>query len=151
MEGLKPLFLEQVFGVVRDWSKNEGFDLWPADDNEKKKKFIEFCYTNGLLTLLTDSKNQLEGFLFFYRQPQFDGLNLNRPEQHGRYVVCDCLWIREDLRKTDTLKRLIKKALRENKERILGAEKLVFHDEKHNFEEVFFDFPKFFRKFYEAV
>lgn len=147
MEGLKPLFLEQVFAVVRDWSEREGFDLWPADDSEKKKKFVEFCFEHGLLTLLSDSQNRLEGFLFFYRQPNLDGLNMKRPEQSGRFLVCDVLWVRPDLRQGNTLKRLIKKAVIENKEKILGAEVLKIQKGKAGYKNYEFNFPKFFRRF----
>ena len=143
------LSLCEVFQVVRDWKKHHylGFDLWPADDLEKKRKHLRFCFDAGYLTLLTDSRDRLEGFLVFYRAPHYGGLDKNDPAPRGRFVVCDALWIRPDLRGTDTLRRLIQKALRDNAARLQGAKTLVFHDEKHNFEELFFDFEKFRRKF----
>lgn len=143
------LSLCEVFRVVRDWKKQHylGFDLWPADDLEKKRKHLKFCFDTGYLTLLTDSKDRLEGFLVFYRAPHFDGLDMNHAEPRGRYVVCEALWIKPDIRGTGALKRLIQKAVWENREKLQGAKTLVFHDEKHNFEEMFFDFEKFSRKY----
>ncbi|GEM_PF-3238502 len=141
--------VEQVWDVIRDWKNLHRFDLWPADEVETKRKFVEYCFAHDLITLLVDSSGRLEGFLFFYRQPQHDGLNLKRPEANGRYAVCDCLWIRSDLRgKGMKLRELVGKALRENREKILGAEKLLFLRPKNAFKDMFFDFPNFYRKFY---
>lgn len=139
--------LDEVFQVVRDWESKNGFSLWPADDLEAKRKFIEFSFNTGNLTLLADEQNRLEGFLFFYRSNQFQGLNVSRPESLGPFVVCDCLWLRDDVRGSGALKRLIKKVIAENKEKILGGEKLCFQNGKINFNDRLYSFPKFYRKF----
>lgn len=147
-EGLTPDPLEQVFTVVRDWGQLHGWPLWPADDTEKKRFFVRFCSERGFLTLLADPQGRLEGFLFFYRSHQFEGMDVQRPEPAGKYVVCDVFWIRPDLTRTDAADRLIRKAVTENRDKILGAEKIVFFREWNGFNPVIYDFPAFFRRFY---
>lgn len=147
-EGFKgPLAFEECWRVVRDWKELNGFDLWPADEPEKVRKFLEFCCSTGLLTLLIDSQGRLEGFLTFYRSHQYAGLDWARPIMVGEYVVCDVFWVRPDLKKTDAADRLIRLAIRESKEKILGAEKIVFFRAWNNFKPVIYDFPRFYRRY----
>lgn len=147
-EGFKgPLAFEECWRIVRDWKELHGFDLWPADDSEKIRKFLEFCYSTGLLTLLTDSQGRLEGFLTFYRSHQWQGLDWKRPVMVGPYVVCDVFWVRPDLSKTDAAQRLIAKAINDGSEKVLGAEKIVFFRAWNGFKPVIYDFPRFYRRF----
>lgn len=138
---------DAVFQVVKDWKNSQGFDLWPVDDLGAKRRTMELCFRHDLITLLTDSQGRLEGFFIFYRDFQFEGLSVSDPRPQGPFVVSDVLWIRPDLRGTDALKRLFKKAIKTQKEKLLGGEKMVWFRKWNNFNAVFYDFPKFFRKF----
>jgi len=74
---------------------------------------------------------------------------MKRPIQEGRFVHCDCLWVRPDLRGDGrTLRRLIKKTLNQHREKLLGGEQLILQREKTGFKEMRFDFPRFYRRFF---
>ncbi len=141
--------LDAVYRVIMDWKKENSFDLWPDDTPEAKRRNIELCFQHKLITLLTDSKDQLEGFLIFYRDFQYQGMRpqTTRMLPQGPYVVSDVLWVRPDLRKSGTLRRLLKKAFREHREKVMGGEKIVLFRKWNNYKEVIYDFPKFFRKY----
>ena len=144
-----PPLLESILAIVQDWEACNGYPMWPGDTQEKKRKFAEFCLNSGFLTPLVESSGALAGFLFFYRGPFADGIDLKRPDNGGPFVVCDCVWIRTDLRGNGTaLRALFKKALRENREKVLGGEKLIFQRYRAGqYKERRFNFPRFWRKF----
>lgn len=140
-----PPLLEQILAIVEDWESANGYPLWPGDTLEKKRKFAAFCLDAGLLTPLVEPSGALAGFLFFYRGPYLDGIDMARPNDGGLYVKASVLWIRPDLRGTGALKELLKKAVREGREKILGAEKLAFG--RRNGPDRIYNFPKFYRRF----
>lgn len=137
-----PPLVSEVFEVLEG---PEFSGLWPEDGKEKKRKHIEFCFKSGLLTPLEDSKGSLAGFLIFYRGRFLDGILKARPDDGGPFVVCSVLWIRPDLRGGDTMRRLIRKAVIENRDKILGAEILAFERlKKPGYFK--FNFPRFYRR-----
>ena len=137
-----PPLVSEVFEVL-DGPEFTG--LWPEDGKEKKRKFLEFCFSSGLITPLEDPKGCLAGFLIFYRGPFLDGIFKARPDDGGRYVVCSAAWVRPDLRGGPTLKKLIHKAVSENRDKLLGAECLAFERlKKPGYFK--FNFPRFYRR-----
>lgn len=140
-----PPLVSEVFEVLEG---PEFSGLWPEDGKEKKRKHIEFCFKSGLLTPLEDPKGSLAGFLIFYRGRFLDGILKARPDDGGPYVVCSVLWIRPDLRGGDTMRRLIRKAVKENREKILGAEKISFERLRRGTGDRKYNFPRFFRRFF---
>lgn len=140
-----PPLLESVLAIIEDWETANGYTLWPGDTLEEKRKFAAYCLDAGLLTLLEVPSGTLAGFLFFYRGPYLDGIDLKRPNDGGLYVKASVCWIRPDLRGTEVLKKLLKKAVFEGREKILGAEKLAFG--RRNGPDRIYDFPKFYRRF----
>jgi len=139
--------VEDVFQVIRDFRAKDGAELWPADDLEVKRQTVELYFQRGLVTLLNDQDGRLAGFLFFYRDYQFKGLNVGQRFPAGPFVVCEFFWIREDCRNRVFARSLIEKCLRENREKLLGAEWLVYEDADNGFKTRIFDFGKFVRRY----
>lgn len=140
-----PPLLTEVFEVLEG---PEFSGLWPEDGKEKKRKHIEFCFKSGLLTPLCDPQGRLAGFLLYYRGPFLDGIYKNRPDDGGEFIVCTVLWVRPDLRGGQTIKNLISKAVTENREKILGAEKISFERIQRGNGDRVYNFPKFFRRYF---
>lgn len=124
--------------------------IYPADNAEVKRKFLDLVEKNDLLTPLSDPQGSLEGFLVSYRSWDGQPLDQRRPEeQTGNGVTVDNIWIAPHLRGTDALKRLIKHALLRNKDRYAGAEKIFIHFRRGPGVDIFrgYDYPNFFRKY----
>lgn len=113
---------KEVFRVVRDWKKLNGFDLWLADTPEKKKLTVKEYFRQQLYTLQVSPTGKLEGFLFFYRANKIKGFDFSRPYLHGQYVVVEVAWCKE----RNKIKKLIEKTMLEHWHKLAGAEKLVF-------------------------
>lgn len=143
---MNPSLQDQVFRVIRDWDSFNGYSMWPADDLEKKRKSFEYYCDTGNISPLVDQSGLLEGFVLFYRSYQHEGLDLSSRHDGGQYLVAEIIWIRPDLRGTGKLKELIRFALKQQRERVLGAEKLVMHRTHSNFKPCFYDFGKFYRR-----
>lgn len=143
---MQPSLTDQVFRVIQDWHSSNGYAMWPVDDLETKRKTVEHYCDSGNISPLVDRQGLLEGFCLFYRSWQHDGLNLLQRHDGGQYLVAEIIWIRPDLRGTGKLKELIRFALKQQRERILGAEKLVMHRTHNNLKPCFYDFGKFYRR-----
>lgn len=124
--------------------------IYPLDNLEVKRKFFDLLVKQDLITLSDDPQGNLEGFLVSYRSWNGEPLNKSRAsEQTGNSVTVDLIWIREDLRGTETIKRLIRHALLRNKDRNAGAEKIFIHWRQGPDKDMFIghDYPSFFRKY----
>lgn len=140
--------LDQILLIVQDWEKENAFPIWPGDTTERKRAFSEWCFHSGFLSPLTEPDGTLAGFIFYWRSDRTDAIDIKRPDGGGRYVVASLCWVRPDLRGSGTFKKLIRKTIRENREKFLGAEKIVFG--RRGGAERFFSFPKFYRRVINA-
>jgi hypothetical protein len=148
--------LDDVRRVFQD-DKN----IYPLDNAEEKRKFLDLIIKLDLITLSTDPQGQLEGFLISYRSWDGDFLSRERPEVLvGNSIVVDVLWMKEGLG-VKAIRKLIRQTLAKNKLVYAGAEKLFLHKrhaldnetlsskEIKRGEDIFraYDYPKFFRNY----
>jgi hypothetical protein len=125
-------FFDDVWNVIEDFRLPNGAELWPVDETSQKRDYILSCYKSGQITLLVES-NQLTGFLLFRRV--------------DKDLECDFLWIRPELRRRGVLKRLIHKAVSENRLKIYPSGRLFFQKVREPLKTVSTDFKKFYRRF----
>ena len=138
MEG-ESLLLEDVRRIVQSDAS-----IYPSDNVDVKRKHIELVLKLDLITLLADPQGKLEGFLISYRSLAGRDLDRRRVEQVGDTVSVEVVWLRPDLRGSGAaLRRLIRAALRKNRERFAGAEKLLFHRQKDGARPRWHDYPRF--------